>query len=142
LERYLDAVLATLRTHHSAFSASPPKIGQIVLACHSGGGRVMVDIATASGAYNNRIKECWGFDCLYNKGDEKRWAGWARTHPASSLFVHYGSGGTRDRSIVLAGLAKKQHLINVTVAGSTREPHNEVPIRHWRERLLAATFLT
>lgn len=142
LERYLDAVLATLRSHHPAFSASRPNLGQIVLACHSGGGRVMLDIASGSGAYNNRIKECWGFDCLYNKGDESRWAGWARTHPASSLFVHYGAGGTRDKSMTLAGLAKKQRLANVTVAGSTREPHNEVPIRHWRERLLAAAFLT
>ena len=142
LERYLDAVLATLRTHHPAFIASPPTMGQIVLACHSGGGRVMLDIATAAGAYNNRIKECWGFDCLYNKGDEGRWVSWARTHPTSSLFVHYGDGGTRDRSIVLAGLAKKKHQTNVTIAGSAREPHNEVPIRHWRERLLAATFLT
>ncbi len=84
------------------------------------------------------IRECWGFDCLYNRGDETTWAGWARTHPSSRLFIHYGSGGTAQKSETL----RRMGISNVFVEGRTSLGHNLVPKTHWIERLNAATFLS
>jgi hypothetical protein len=43
------------------------KVGKIVLAAHSGGGKVMLALARTKGEgdYADKIVECWGFDSLY-----------------------------------------------------------------------------
>lgn len=143
LERYIDLVRAALRAYHPRFAAAPapPELGQIILACHSGGGKPMLSIALGHRAYENRIKQCWGFDCLYNDADPRQWADWARTHPDATLSVHYGNGGTAPRSMRLAAIASREHLLNVRVSGSTSTVHHTVPIHYWSERLRAAAFL-
>jgi hypothetical protein len=143
LERYIDLVRAALRAYHPRFAAapSPPELGQIILACHSGGGKPMLSIALGHRAYENRIKQCWGFDCLYSDADPRQWADWARTHPDATLFVHYGNGGTAARSMRLAAIASREHLLNVHVSGATSILHNNVPIHYWSKRLRAAAFL-
>lgn len=47
----------------------PAKVGKIVLAAHSGGGKVMLALARTRGAdkYADKVVECWGFDCLYGQ---------------------------------------------------------------------------
>jgi hypothetical protein len=143
LERYIDLVRAALRAYQPRFAAAPapPELGQIILACHSGGGKSMLSIARGHGAYENRIKQCWGFDCLYNDADPQHWADWARMHPDATLFVHYGNGGTDERSRKLAAIASREHLPNVSVSGSTSILHNSVPIKNWSGRLGTAAFL-
>jgi hypothetical protein len=139
LGNYLDRVLAALRAYGPYNTAgSAPTLGNLILACHSGGGIYMRLIATSGARYTDRIRECWGFDCLYNTGDETIWAQWARSRPNSRLFIHYGSGGTATRSELL----RRQGVPNVFVEGSTSLPHNNVPIKHWANRLRAATFLS
>lgn len=47
----------------------PGKVDKIVLAAHSGGGKVMLALARTRGTdqYADKIVECWGFDCLYGQ---------------------------------------------------------------------------
>jgi hypothetical protein len=137
-DRYLEQVLAALSTHLFQ-SRRSPDIGHIILACHSGGGYPMRQLASTRQRYTARIRECWGFDCLYNRGDEQIWMDWAKQRPNAKLYVHYGNGGTAKRSENLKYLAR--NLPNIAVEGSTRLGHNLVPITHWRNRILSAPFL-
>jgi hypothetical protein len=91
-------------------------------------------LATTPSRYERVIRECWGFDCLYNGGDEDAWANWARSHPSSRLFIHYGSGGTAAKSEAL----RRKGVPNIAVEGSVKLAHNLVPKTHWRERLRAS----
>jgi len=52
----------------------PSKVDKIVLAAHSGGGKVMLALARTRGAdkYADKIVECWGFDCLYGQAHGAR----------------------------------------------------------------------
>jgi pimeloyl-ACP methyl ester carboxylesterase len=51
----------------------PGKVGKVVLAAHSGGGKVMLALARtrpkkdqkSPDPYADKVAECWGFDCLY-----------------------------------------------------------------------------
>jgi hypothetical protein len=137
---YLDQVMAALKTYGPFKGASnAPPLGSIVIACHSGGGIVMRHIALTPQRYLDNLQECWGFDCLYNSGDETQWVDWAKANPAKRLFIHYGNGGTAARSRQLQ--ANAHGLSNVSVSGSESVQHNRVPITHWQERLAAARFL-
>ena len=77
----------------------PSKVGTIILAAHSGGGKVMLALARTRGAdkYADKIVECWGFDCLYGqahgvlstptpapdpKAPQPQWTAWESTHRA------------------------------------------------------------
>jgi len=87
--------------------------------------------------YSGKIRECWGFDSLYNTGDETFWADWARTRPGARLFFYYGSGGIVDRALRL----RRKNVPNILVDGSVRLAHNHVPIKFWQTRLMNSPFL-
>ena len=73
-------------------------VHQIVLAAHSGGGKVMLALARAMGsgdAFADKVTELWGFDCLYGqahgplsiatavpgrKASPKDWNAWQTKH--------------------------------------------------------------
>ncbi len=140
LARYLDQVLAALKAYGPFKTMSdPPRLGNLIVACHSGGGTPMLRIAVTPQRYLDKLQQCWGFDCLYNGGDETAWANWAKANPGKRLFIRYGNGGTAERSRRLANIAKG--LSNVSVDGSESLAHNRVPITHWNNFLRAATFL-
>ena len=75
LQWYLPLVSAALQKQ----KPNPPipefdtsdKVGTLVLAAHSGGGKVMLALARTRGAdkYADKIVECWGFDCLYGQAN-------------------------------------------------------------------------
>lgn len=136
-DRYLEQVRGAL-PHLAAYrgAPAPPALGGVILACHSGGGYPMRQLATGSDRSASLIRECWGFDCLYNRGDEELWAKWARGRPSAKLFVYY-LGSTAPKSRALARLA----VPNIFVARSRAPNHNMVPITHWRERIENAAFL-
>lgn len=137
---YLDQVLPALRTYGPFKAMSdPPSMGNIIIACHSGGGFPMRKIALTPQKYLDNVRQFWGFDCLYNAGDETLWVDWARANPTKQLFIHFGNGGTAARSRRLQDNAKG--LSNVSVDGSESVPHDRVPITHWFNRLRAARFL-
>jgi hypothetical protein len=73
------------------------EIGEVVLACHSGGGSPMLRLAINS-PNKFMIRECWGFDCLYSGKDDKgnkrytqpdRWLYWAKKNTDKKLFIYY-----------------------------------------------------
>lgn len=138
LDWYLDGVLAALAQFGPYRATSQrPTVRSMILACHSGGGWPMRRLATTPSRFESIIKECWGFDCLYNGGDENAWASWAKAHPSSRLYIHYGSGGTATRSEAL----RRKSVPNISVEGSVKLAHNSVPKTHWQERL-RASFLS
>jgi hypothetical protein len=137
LDAYLERVLGALRQSTAFRGASaPPALANLILACHSGGGHPMRTLATGADRAATLIRECWGFDCLYNTGDERMWAAWAAARPAARLYVYY-LGTTATKSQNLAKLS----VSNIMVARSRARDHNSVPITHWRERIEGTPFL-
>lgn len=143
-EKYLDQVRAALIAHYAPFKdlKDPPSIGEIVLACHSGGGIEMQRIVMNPQKYISNIRECWGFDCLYGNTNLQSWIDWVKTHKAK-LFIHYGNGGTAENSEKLRKMASAQKVPDnvLRVDGLSTLDHNHVPITYWHNRLRAARFL-
>ena len=142
LDRYVDQILAALRAY-GPYSGAPvtPVLGSLILACHSGGGYPMRRLALSGQRSAALIRECWGFDCLYNTGDDVVWAKWARARPDARLFIHY-LGSTKPFSTALRRQVQLQNLSNVSVVPSTARSHNYVPITHWRQHMETAAFLS
>jgi hypothetical protein len=142
LDRYVDQILAALRAY-GPYSGAPatPVLGNLILACHSGGGYPMRRLALSGQRSAALIRECWGFDCLYNTGDDVVWAKWARARPDARLFIHY-LGSTRPFSTALQRQVQLQNLSNVSVMPSTARSHNYVPITHWRQQMETAASLS
>lgn len=130
LDAYLAKVMSALAAYGPYRNGPPPTLGNLILACHSGGGARMRQLAMSSQASAARIRECWGFDCLYGSSDPEAWEGWARRNPSARLFVYY-LGSTAKLSTTLAA----KRLPNVFVEQSRARDHFWVPITHWKERL-------
>lgn len=150
LERYLDQVIAALGNYGPHKQAGQiPTVGNVILACHSGGGLPMRELALSQSKYAAKIKECWGFDCTYNTGDDTQWAQWARSNPSCKLFIYYISkkgcrhlkARTEVQAIALQKLAAAQNLKNITVEPANTCRHNQVPLTYWESRIKAAPFL-
>jgi D-alanyl-D-alanine carboxypeptidase len=141
LDRYLDQVLAAL-VAHGPYAGQTPAIGNIILASHSGGGSPMRMLAMSNQGYTPLIRECWGFDCMYNGGDGKAWGDWASNNPNAKLYNYYRhtrERGTRAESQIL----QSRNLSNVTVVSLRPEriSHDQVPITYWQTRIQATPFL-
>lgn len=143
-DAYIDQVLASIRTYYAPSMQfdQPLSLGNLILACHSGGGLPMRTIALSNAAYARRIRECWGFDCTYNTGDDTGWASWAKRNPTSNLFIYYiANSQTAPLATSLQTQAKRQKLSNVSVNRSATGDHNRVPITNWENRIKATPFL-
>src|SRR5262249_13146223 len=139
LDAYLAQVLAALNAHGpSRRASSAPSLGNLIFACHSGGGWPMRQIAGGSDRALARLRECWGYDCTYNKGDDAFWAGWARARPNARVYIYYIAGSPTAR---LAEALRDQRVPNAIVQPSRDRRHNYVPITHWKERIQGAPFL-
>jgi len=142
-DRYLDLVLAALTTY-GPYKGQSPTIGNNILACHSGGGKAMKVLALSNQRSTPLIRECWGFDCMYNCGDGLAWAGWVNSNPNVKLYNYYlntPKSGTRVESKVL----QSQNQPNVTVVAlplpGQSISHDQVPITFWLPRIQGASFL-
>lgn len=136
-DAYLDQVMSALAAH-GPHNGQTPQPGNIILSCHSGGGLPMRSLALSGQRYTPQIKECWGFDCTYNKYDDTEWARWGRSRPDARLYIYYIAS---TRTQVLSLKLKRLQTPNVFVAPSNARGHDWVPITHWRERIQAAAFL-
>jgi hypothetical protein len=134
LDEYLRRVLEALHVH-GPHRGTAPRAGQIVLACHSGGGRPMRFAATTARALAPGIRECWGFDCLYNPDDAAAWSRWTRLRTDVRLFIYYLSSTRR-----LSEALRSEGLTNVSVEKSGARGHDWVPITHLGTRLRQAAF--
>jgi hypothetical protein len=141
LDAFVAQVLAMLRAHSLYRTAGIiPQLGSLILACHSGGGYPMRRLALGSDAAAGAIRECWGFDSTYNRGDDTLWAQWAKKNPKARLFIYYIAGSpTAPRAVAL----QRQQLPNVNIVSTRpRGGHNWVPVQHWRERIEGTPFLS
>jgi hypothetical protein len=103
------------------FTPSPTlDIKNLVVACHSAGGVAMRNIVGTLGAFDGKLRECVGLDCLYNGGDAKFWHGRAdKGAPASYFF--YGPS-TIPESIKLYLMAQGR----ADALGNRRDPQGPV----------------
>jgi hypothetical protein len=139
LDAYIAQVLAALHAHGpSRRASSAPSLGNLIFACHSGGGWPMRQLAGGSAQALARLRECWGYDCTYNKGDDAFWAGWARARPNARVYIYYIAGSPTAR---LAEALRDKRVPNAIVQPSRDRRHNYVPITHWKERIQRAPFL-
>lgn len=132
LDKFLSQVLGVLG------QGVPSALGNLILACHSGGGSPMRRIAGGSDKALANLRECWGFDCTYNSGDDSFWADWARRRPSARCFIYYIKGSPTTK---LAESLRNKGVANAIVLPSRDGRHNYVPITHWKERLQGAAFL-
>lgn len=130
----LDRYLALVNRALIQYAGTSPGAGirTVTLACHSGGGRPMRQIAQAANAASPRVTECWGFDSLYNSGDDAFWANWGRTRPQSRAYFYYIPGSQTQR---LARLLASRRAPNVAVLAAATAVHNAVPATHLAQRL-------
>ena len=135
-DRFLDAVLQSIQ--QNGWITGPARVGNIIFACHSGGGLSMRTIALANNNAASQIRECWGFDCTYNGNDYVVWPRWAAKMPNSQLRLYYLKG---TQTQYQAKEIEKLRVPNITVNVSNARGHNFVPRAHFLELLRASTVL-
>lgn len=149
-DAYLDQVMMALMAHgpYKKRTAGPIS-GNIILACHSGGGSPMRKIALSNNRYTANIQECWGFDCLNGGNSEtKEWIAWAKSHPTKNLYIYYCDHVDKDpKKSCTSTKVNSQRLkrdserpSNVIVEKATAKDHFWVPLAHWKERIKNTTF--
>lgn len=139
-DSFIDQVLATIK-HHGPFAGSTqtPRLGSLILACHSGSGGYMRMIATGGSRYAGNIRECWGFDPDNNR-DQTQWRGWAqwtRSDPQRRLYIYYTNGSRAQN------MANDLVRLNPQSIQSfrSRVGHDDIPARYLAERIQGAPFL-
>ena len=139
LDAYIGQILAALQAYGPYRQTGyAPALGNLILACHSGGGWPMRQLAGGSDRALAALRECWGYDCTYNRGDDSFWDGWARTRPNAKVYIYYIAGSPTAR---LAESLRNKRVPNAIVLPSRDKRHNYVPIAHWQERVHGAGFL-
>lgn len=77
--------------------ASVPTIESLVVAGHSAGGAMMRDAVAALGNHRASLKECWGFDCLY----DDLWPGWVVNSSLADIQIYmYFAKGIRGSRVI------------------------------------------
>jgi hypothetical protein len=139
LDAYIEQVRAALHAYgpHRQ-TGSAPALGNLVLACHSGGGLPMRQLAGGRDRALARLRECWGYDCTYNRGDDVFWEAWARARPNARIYIYYIPGSP---TAPLAESLQNRRVQNAIVQPSRDRRHNYVPITHWQERMQGTGFL-
>jgi hypothetical protein len=89
LEQIVEALGRWLRTCYGTAAPSNLTIKNLVVAGHSGGGTHMLKAVDALDDLKSKLRECWGFDCLYGSG--KTWADWAGKQ-GINLYFYFGLG--------------------------------------------------
>jgi hypothetical protein len=123
-------------------TAAVPEIANLVIACHSAGGQAMRNIVTSLGRYQENLKECWGFDCLYGQkirpDDADYWYKWIVQPTGRPLYIYYGHG-TSPQS---RKLGAKGHSGNLHVQQAARPgDHYGIASQYFLERLKQSDFL-
>src|SRR5262249_14357864 len=144
LDNYLKKVLAALRAY-GPYKGQSPAIGNLILAAHSGGGMYMRMLATSSNTTAGKIRECWGFDSLYNSSDVRPWRVWARGNPQTrQLYSYYRHGLPKTNSESLQRdlvTGRTNKLLNIHPVQSREKDHYKLVLLHFGERLADSAFL-
>jgi len=143
LDRYVDQVLDVLvkRGPYQA-GVQPPRVGNLIIAGHSAGGKVLRALAQRANRYSANLREIWGFDCLYGRYDAAFWRQWAAAHRASKLLVYFlNSTAGHSKDLQGNGNPRIPPPPNVLVQRSSAAGHNFVPAKHLTDLITAASFL-
>jgi hypothetical protein len=144
LDNYLNKVLETLTTY-GPYKGQSPTIGNLILAAHSGGGIYMRKLATSGNQAAGKIRECWGFDSLYNSSDVEPWRLWAKDHPKTRFLYSYyyqGLPKTNSQNLEKDLRGRIQKLPNVRPIPSQVTDHYKLVRVYLRERLQGTAFLS
>jgi hypothetical protein len=117
LSWYLDQVLTSLKAYGPYANTATLRLRNLIVACHSGGGHPILQIALSKQRYSDNFEEFWGSYCLYNTCDDTSWDARARLNPSRRLFIDY--------------------LSKVSVS-APESNHYCVPIHNWVKRLSTA----
>ena len=82
---------------YGPYKDATPTLGNLVLAAPSGGGVSMQRLATSGNRATSNVRECWGFDSLYNSGDVDPWRRWAKSDPQKRRLYHYYRGNSQRK---------------------------------------------
>lgn len=130
-ERYLDEVLAALARFQNPSAPPALDIKNLVIACHSGGGGGMRKLVGTLGKYQSRLKECWGFDCLYGKkivpDDATFWYQWVSGQGGRPLHIVYGPS-TLPQSVKLYLMGRGKATSQGNKADPPRAPLNNLHV--------------
>jgi hypothetical protein len=134
-DTYLDEVMEGLDAE-GPLKGTSPKAGNIVVACHSGGGIRMLNLVTNGfQKYAGNVRELWGYDCTYNSGVGQGFYNWAG-RDNTKVFIYYRAGtGTEAEALILDKLARKDWQPNIHVTSSSTTDHYRVPVRYFQDRL-------
>jgi peptidoglycan hydrolase-like protein with peptidoglycan-binding domain len=139
LDAYLSSVLAAVDAFGAgARTGTASSLGNLIFACHSGGGLPMRKLAGGTEKALASLRECWGFDCTYNRGDDTFWSSWARRMPSAKCYFYYIKG---SQTAALSESLCAMRVANAIVEPARDARHNYVPIAHWLERIQGAAFL-
>ena len=125
-DNYVDQVIWAVNEHiyRARNLGGQFKLGNIILAAHSGGGSAMLGIAGQSkSTYARRIKSFWGFDSWYNGS-----AGWnaivddiTKNKKTVTIYAYkYNSGGVPKEApavVFVTAAAKDRELVKAAGAG-------------------------
>jgi hypothetical protein len=144
LDKYLDKVLVALKAY-GPYKDATPTLGNLILAAHSGGGTYMRRLATSGNRAAGNVRECWGFDSLYNSGDVDPWRRWAKSDPQKRrLYSYYRGGLPKENSQSLdrdSSSGRIDKLSNIFAIPSQESDHYKLVRLYLRERLKGTPFL-
>ena len=143
LDWYVDQVMNILVQRGPYQRAAPPlQVGNIIIAGHSAGGKVLRALAQRANRYSANLREFWGFDCLYGKYDAAFWRQWSAAHPNAKLYIYFlNSTAGHSRDLQGNGSPRIPPPANVLVEHSSARSHNLVPKTHFTNLVKAAPFL-
>ena len=141
-DKHLDEVMEGLNAK-GPLAGTSPKVGNIIVAAHSGGGIRMLNLVTTGfQAYAGNVRECWGYDCTYNSGVGQGFFTWASAGDNRKVFVYYIAGsGTEDEAKTLDRLARDAWQPNIHVTVSSTNDHYRVPVRYFGARVRETAVL-
>jgi hypothetical protein len=90
--------------------------------------------------YAKNIKECWGFDSLYNADDVDHWIDWARRNQqGTKLFMVANGCGPSRNTLRLSHLSKQ--LLNVETTLAEINDHFKLLPQYFGKRMMQTGFL-
>lgn len=137
-DAFMEKVLASVREYiilRRGLKGSL-KMGRLIIAAHSGGGKAMLAIAHSNQQYAKRVSEFWGFDSLYQGGGESKgsWIYFASQNPATKKIYAYYYDTTSTGSDIRKK-AEKLDLDNVFAIPSSVKDHFKLLLHYFKERL-------
>ena len=143
LDDFVAKCLSALRAHGSNGWPDTLSLRNLIIACHSGGGAPEREIAGGGDRALLNLRECWGFESLYQDADLTFWPTWARAHQNKRLLLFFRPHNSPDNANMVqrCELLGSLSLSNLLATHSNAPSHMMVPLAHWQTCLRGAPFI-